>query len=111
MRRLLLDQNLSPKLVSRLADVYPDSVHVSTVGLGSADDRTVWEFARQHDYIIATKDVDFGEWLLVYGFPPKILWIRRGNCSTDDVERLLRENLEAVETMAEDPDIGILTLY
>ena len=111
MKQLLFDHNLSPRLVKRLADVYPNSVHVSTLGLSEADDRTVWEYARQHDCMIVTKDVNFGELLLVYGYPPKILWIRRGNCSTSDIEALLRDGLEAIELLSNDDGAGILTLY
>jgi predicted nuclease of predicted toxin-antitoxin system len=111
MKPLLFDHNLSPRLVNRLADVYPNSVHVSAIGLSKADDRTVWEYARQHDYMVVTKDVDFGELLLLYGFPPKILWVRRGNCTTSDIERLLRASFEAVESLSDDPSGGILTLY
>ena len=54
MKLLLFDQNSSPRLIERLADVYPGSVHVSTIGLGTALDIVIWEYARQHDYIIVT---------------------------------------------------------
>ena len=111
MKPLLFDHNLSPRLVKRLADVYPNSVHVSEIGLSEADDRTVWEYARQHDCTIVTKDVDFGELLLLNGYPPKILWIRRGNCSTSDIERLLRDAIDAIGSLGDDPGAGILTLY
>jgi predicted nuclease of predicted toxin-antitoxin system len=57
MKLLLFDQNLSPYLVERLADLYPNSVHVSAVGLDIALDKTVWEHARQHDHIIVTSDI------------------------------------------------------
>ena len=73
MKPLLFDQNLSPRLVSRLADVYPGSLHVSAVSLDAATDRVVWDYARRHDYIIVTKDVDFSEMSLLAGFPPKVL--------------------------------------
>lgn len=70
MKLLLFDQNLSPRLVDRLADLYPGSIHVSTVGLSTAFDKVVWGYARQHDYIIVTKDADFSELGLLLGFPP-----------------------------------------
>ena len=111
MKLLLFDHNLSPKLLSRLADVYPSSAHVEALGLATADDRTVWEYARRYDYMIATKDADFSELLLLYGFPPKIIWLRRGNCSTRDIEAMLRNSFEAIETLSDDPNTGILTLY
>jgi predicted nuclease of predicted toxin-antitoxin system len=111
MKLLLFDQNLSPHLVERLADIYPGSVHVSMIGLGAASDRAIWEYARQHDYMITTKDADFGELGLLWGFPPKIVWIRRGNCSTSDIEYLLRNNYEAVVALSEDQTTGVLALF
>lgn len=111
MKLLLFDQNLSPRLVDRLADIYPNSIHVETVGLGTGLDRDVWEYAREHDYIIVTKDVDFSELGLLLGFPPKVIWIRRGNCSTRDIEMLLRENYDSIKALSDDPDMGILTLF
>ena len=57
--KLLLDQNISYKLVNRLADVYPESKHVRQVGLGEADDLTVWDYAKDNDFVIVSKDEDF----------------------------------------------------
>jgi len=111
MKLLLFDQNLSPQLIDRLADLYPGSVHVSTVGLDTALDRAVWEYARQHDYMIVTKDADFSELIVLLGHPPKVLWIRRGNCSTYDIEVLLRESYEAIAALSDDPETGVLTLF
>jgi len=111
MKLLLFDENLSPRLVDRLADLYPNSVHVSTIGLGKALDREIWEYARQNDYLIVTKDADFSELSLLHNFPPKIIWIRRGNCSTNDIEKMLREGYDAIAILSENPDIGILTLF
>lgn len=111
MKLLLFDQNLSPRLVERLADVYPDSVHVFSLGLGDAMDIEIWEYARSHDYMIVTKDADFSEFGIIKGFPPKIIWIRRGNCSTKDIEIILRENYPAISHLSVDGETGILTLF
>ncbi|HAZ48240.1 MAG TPA: hypothetical protein DDW76_00375 [Cyanobacteria bacterium UBA11369] len=111
MKLLLFDQNLSPRLVDRLADIYPSSLHVDAIGLPTAPDREVWEFARQHDYIIVTKDADFSELSLLLGFPPKVIWIRRGNCSTRDIEMMLRENYAAIAALSDAPNTGIITLF
>ena len=88
--RLLLDQNLSPRLLDLLADLYPASTHVRSVGLANADDETVWRYAVQQGFVIVSKDSDFHQRSFLYGHPPKVIWIRRGNCSTDDVAGLLR---------------------
>jgi predicted nuclease of predicted toxin-antitoxin system len=111
MKLLLFDQNISPRLVNSLADLYPNSVHVSTIGLGSAFDLDVWQYARDNDYMIVTKDADFSEFGVMKGFPPKVIWIRRGNCSTGEIETILRENFLAISSLSEDTDIGILTLF
>jgi predicted nuclease of predicted toxin-antitoxin system len=84
--RLLLDQNLSPRLVSTLADVFPRSIHVSDVGLSRATDEVVWNYAAQHGYVIVSKDAEFHQRSFLLGHPPKVVWIRRGNCSTGDIE-------------------------
>ena len=88
--RLLLDQNLSPRLVSALADVFPGSIHVRDVGLSRATDDAVWNYAAQHGHVIVSKDAEFHQRSFLLGHPPKVVWIRRGNCSTRDIETLLR---------------------
>jgi predicted nuclease of predicted toxin-antitoxin system len=111
MKLLLFDQNLSPRLVERLADVYPDSVHVFSLGLGDAMDIEIWQYAHDHDYMIVTKDADFSELGIIKGFPPKIVWIRRGNCSTKDIETILRVNHSSIRDLSDDGETGILTLF
>ena len=109
--KLLLDQNLSLHLVNRLADLFPDSIHVSEVGLDRSSDHEIWDYAHQNDYLIVTKDVDFSEFTILNGFPPKVIWIRRGNCSTGDIEAILRTNYSAIKDMTEDLGTGILELF
>lgn len=98
--KLLFDENLSPRLVQLLASEYPGSAHVHAVGLGEASDIEVWEYAPAHGYIIASKDSDFVELSVVRGAPPKIVWIRRGNCSTREIMELLRAHRESVDVLA-----------
>ena len=57
--KLLFDQNLSPKLVNRLADLFPASIHVQSAGLDCADDDQVWEYARLNGFAVVTKDEDY----------------------------------------------------
>ncbi len=108
--KLLFDQNLSPRLVAQLADLFPESSHVRPLGLGRASDREVWEYARQHGFAITGKDVDPSELSPLLGFPPRYVWIRTGNCSTDVVERVLREHHEALLAFDADPNLGVLEL-
>lgn len=108
--KLLFDHNLSPRLVTRLGDLYPNSNHVYLVGLDQANDEIVWEYACEREYIIVTKDSDFNEIAILRGFPPKVVWIRLGNCTTNQIEALLRQHNEEVKTFSKDPNLGILTL-
>ncbi len=88
--KLLLDENLSPKLAVSLGQLYPGSRHVEDCQLGAASDDQIWEFARREGLVIVSKDSDFYDRAVVYGSPPKVLWVRAGNCSTGAIEGLLR---------------------
>lgn len=74
-------------------------------------DSEIWQYAHDHDYMIVTKDADFSELGVVRGFPPKIIWIRRGNCTTLEIESILRENYGAIAALSSDEETGILTLF
>ena len=108
--RLLLDQNLSPRLVPALVDLYPGSGHVREVGLQTADDDMVWRYAAEHGFVIVSKDADFHERSFLLGYPPKVVWIRRGNCSTDDVITLLRDHYAAMLMFDADEEGSFLAL-
>jgi predicted nuclease of predicted toxin-antitoxin system len=108
--KLLFDQNLSHKLARRLADLFPDSVHVREVGLKAAGDPLIWEYAKNNDLMIVSKDSDFHQRSFLYGYPPKIVWVRLGNCSTADVELVLRNNFEAIRDFYEDESAAFLSL-
>ena len=108
--KLLFDENLSPRLVDLLHDLFPDSVHVRDVGLNSADDLTVWEYAQNNSLLICSKDSDMHQRSFLLGFPPKVVWVRLGNCSTSDVEQLLRKHYDAIEVFAADDYASFLCL-
>lgn len=109
--KLLFDHNLSPQLVARLADIYSNSQHIYFIGLDQADDRIVWEYARQSGFTVVTRDADFNELSILQEFPPKIIWIRRGNCSTRQVEEILRSHFADIQAFDQDPNLAVLTLY
>jgi predicted nuclease of predicted toxin-antitoxin system len=109
--KLLFDHNLSPRLVNRLADLFPDSSHLFLLGFDQVPDQEVWQYACDNDFIIVTKDSDFNEIVVLRGFPPKAIWIRRGNCSTGDIETILRTNFVDIENFYQNQNLGIFTLY
>ena len=89
--RLLFDQNLSPRLKKTLWGLYPESLHLRDAGLESADDVVVWAYAKDHEFVITSKDSDFRQLSFAFGHPPRVIWIRRGNCSTSEIESILRD--------------------
>jgi predicted nuclease of predicted toxin-antitoxin system len=109
--KLLFDQNLSPRLVNKLADIYPDSSHVYLLGLDSATDAEVWRYARENEFVIVTKDADFGEISTLRGYPPRVIWLRIGNCTTAKIEEMLRSGNDLIERLQTDPTLGIVSLY
>ena len=77
--KLLFDENLSPRLAMRLLDLFPASTHVWEVGLWAANDPLVWEYARLNGFLIVSKDADMHDLSLLFGNPPKVIWLRLGN--------------------------------
>lgn len=93
--KLLLDENLSPVLVRMLPAAFSGSQHVFDVEFGRKSDSNIWAYARANGFTILTKDSDFAERTLVDATGPKVVWLRIGNCTTDEVlELLLRREAE-----------------
>ncbi|MEA5489069.1 MULTISPECIES: DUF5615 family PIN-like protein [Pseudanabaena] len=109
--KLLFDHNLSPKLIYRLAELFPNSNHVFQLGLDQVEDRQVWQYAKANGFTIVTKDSDYNELLILLDFPPKIIWIRRGNCSTNEIENILRMHYLDIQDLINTESLGLLTLY
>jgi predicted nuclease of predicted toxin-antitoxin system len=108
--KLLFDENLSPRLPQLLADIFPNSIHVRDIGMKAANDSTIWDHAKNRDFIIVSKDADMHDLSLALGLPPKVIWIRLGNCSTRQVEGLLRADLDVVKRFVIDDDVSLLVL-
>ena len=108
--RFLFDQNLSHKLVLLLADQFPDCVHVRDVGLEAADDQSVWNYASSQGLAIVSKDSDMHQRSFLFGAPPKVVWVRLGNCSTTDVANLLRRYSKELEIFEADEVASFLSL-
>jgi predicted nuclease of predicted toxin-antitoxin system len=90
--RLLFDANLSPQLVNRLAELFPDSIHVFGAGLGDlTSDETIWDYARIHHFVIVTADSDFLTLAEARGAPPWVVRLENCNYKTRVVENLLRQ--------------------
>jgi predicted nuclease of predicted toxin-antitoxin system len=108
--KLLLDQNLSHRLADRLASVFPGSVHVRSIALERAGDDAIWRHAIEHGFAIVIKDSDFHERAQFSDPHPKIVWIRRRNCSTSDVEAVLRRHRDDIDRLGSDAALRYLIL-
>ena len=108
--KLLFDQNLSHRLVPTLAETFPACAHVRDFDMLRSDDATIWEFAKSNGYTIVSKDNDFHQRSFLYGHPPKVVWLRLGNCSTEQVAEALRRNAEHLTAFEADPEAAFLAL-
>ena len=95
--KLLLDENLSRRIVPFIQDTYPGSSQISLLGLEQEDDKTIRQYAIEHGFVIATKDADFYEMNLLYGQPPKIIWLKIGNQPKASTINVLQDNIEAIK--------------
>ena len=94
--KLLLDENLSDRIISKIVDLYPNSKHVKPVGLINTDDAIIWEYAKLNDFVIVSKDSDFHQRSLLYGHPPKFIYLRIGNSPTSKITAILRGKIETI---------------
>jgi predicted nuclease of predicted toxin-antitoxin system len=108
--KLLVDENLAPELAALLADLFPGSTHVTAVGLGSASDIAIWEFAGTNGFTFLTKDKDFVSLSLTFGPPPKVVLLQTGNCSTSQIEHIVRFNAARFSEFDSDGKRSLLLL-
>ncbi len=108
--KLLLDENLSRRLVSRIADLFPDSAHVSSHALLQVPDELVWEYAKSHDFCIVTADADFYELATTLGPPPKVIWLRGCDYPTAVAEVMIRDQAIRIAEFLAEPERAVLIL-
>ena len=109
--KLLFDENLSFRLVVSLADIFPGSLHVRDVGLLGAADRRIWEFAAEQGFILVSKDTDFYDRSVLYGVPPKVIWLRTGNSTVMETADVLRNKYMLIRHFMEDIDSSFLPVH
>lgn len=108
--KLLFDENLSPSLPQRLATLFPNSDHVRDLGLARSPDGAIWQHALEHGFIIVSKDEDFHHLSFLRGAPPKVIGLSLGNCTTLQIEALLRARHGEITQFADDGSAAFLPL-
>ena len=106
--KLLFDQNISPKIVKQLEDIFPEGRQVRHLGLEDASDIQIFEYAKTHDYAVVTFDSDFVDLNVVKGFPPKIIWLKTGNLTTKAISELIHKNIVVIQDFLKSEENEIL---
>lgn len=109
--KLLLDENLSRRIIPLLQEAFPGSTQVTLLQLETATDREIWEYARKHDFIIVTRDSDFHELTTLYGSPPKVIWLKTGNQSRDSTLQQLLEHKSEISDALQEPGKNCIEIY
>lgn len=109
--RYLFDQNISHRILSLLPGNYTESSSVKRERLINASDREIWEFAKINKYIIVTQDSDFNDLNSLYGFPPKIIWIRTGNLRTQAIVDILINYSHEIKIFLDNNHYGCFEIF
>jgi predicted nuclease of predicted toxin-antitoxin system len=108
--KLLLDQNLSHRLIDSLQASFEEIEHVRNIELHRADDSEIWDYARKEGLTIVSRDSDFWERAILDGPPPKVIWTQTGNCTTGQIRDLLQSEQELIHWFVDESDEALLTL-
>ena len=108
--RLLFDENLSPRLVTLLAEDFPESTHVDSIGLHGKSDEAIWRYAQEHGLVLVSKDNDFRQLSFLRGAPPKVVWLRIGNSPTAEAATRLRTSRSDIALFVQDAETALLSL-
>jgi predicted nuclease of predicted toxin-antitoxin system len=108
--KFLVDENLPRSIVKILDPDYPASVHVSHVDLMKVDDDAIWTYARENGFSVISKDRDFADRSDVFGPPPKVVWMRVGNCSVQQLVQAIEAAKPEINEFLEDDQAGLLVV-
>ncbi|OYQ31979.1 hypothetical protein CHU92_15170 [Flavobacterium cyanobacteriorum] len=95
--KLLFDQNISFRLINKIVPVFPEAKQVKQLEIENYPDIKIWEFAKDNHYTIVTFDADFLDISNLKGHPPKIIWLRFGNTTTDLLAQLIIAKRSIIE--------------
>jgi len=112
--RLIFDQNISFRVVPKVLDFLPNSIHVRTLNLEDTKDESIWHYAKRYGDAIITFDQDFSELAMLRGAPPKVIWLRIGNSTNNEIADFLKAKLILIESFLNDSyyiDLDYLELY
>ncbi len=109
--KLLLDENLSRRIIPALQELYPGSSQISLLQLNTADDREIWEYAKKEGFVIVTHDADFHEYSLLASGPPLVIWLRCGNQTKRNILEKLIKHQKQINAACQDENIWCIEIY
>ena len=104
--RLLFDQNISYRILKKLPKSFSDCVQLNQVGLKNCNDSDIWQYAHDNNYVIVTFDSDFYDISLLNSSPPKIIWLKTGNHTTQEIADLLIANENSNKEFISNPEMA-----
>ena len=108
--KLLFDQNISFRILHKISAYFTEAKQIRSLGLENSTDSEIWEYAKTHDFTIVTFDADFIDLTNLKGFPPKIVWLRIGNTTTENIAKVIIENHAKLEEFIENNEIAFLEI-
>ena len=109
--KFLFDENISWRIIKKISKNFPDSIHVSDINDKLITDYHLWEYAKKQDFLIVTFDEDFTDFLMINGFPPKIIWLRCGNTTTQSIAEKLNNLKTDIFNFYLDNEQGVFEIY
>ncbi|MDR1895159.1 MAG: DUF5615 family PIN-like protein [Prevotellaceae bacterium] len=109
--KLLFDRNISYRILDCLPETFSDSRQIRSVGLENQTDRIIWQYARDNNFVLVTFDADFYDISLIYGFPPKIIWLRTGNLTTAKIAELLIVHCQDISTFMDNTELSCMEIH
>lgn len=108
--KLLLDQNISYRLVKKIESTFAGTEQVKKLGLENKPDRIIWDFAKKEGFTIVTFDSDFYDLSLLHGQPPKLIWIKSGNTTTKNLVKILKSKKIQIQGFIKDTELSCLEI-
>jgi predicted nuclease of predicted toxin-antitoxin system len=108
--KLLLDQNISFRVIKSIEKIFVGSEQVRRIGLENSTDKDIWSYAKANGFTIVTFDSDFNDLSLLHGQPPKVIWIRMRNISTDNLIDVLNDKVSQIKLFIDDDVLSCLQI-
>lgn len=109
--KLLFDENISYRIIKKIETHFPESKHISNFSKQVLKDFQIYQIALEQNYSIVSFDEDFFELQLLKGYPPKLIWLRFGNSSTQQIVDCLISKKDQISEFLSNDELGVFEIY